>query len=130
MAVANGHVDTLKEHDVETRLAVLRGRYGHDGRMVELLDDARDAHAESVIRAEVAADRAFLNGLIDGSVELLSEDTFPRMEPLFAKYAEASEMFALLGKAAAVFGDAVQEIAAQALASSVIDEARRQSADE
>jgi hypothetical protein len=66
--------------------------------------------------ADEEADRAFLNGLIDGTGDLLSEDTFPRMEPMFAKYPEGSEMFALLEKAATVFGDAVQEVAKQALA--------------
>ena len=66
--------------------------------------------------ADEEADRAFLNGLIDGTGDLLSEDTFPRMEPMFAKYPEGSEMFVLLEKAATVFGDAVQEVAKQAMA--------------
>lgn len=72
------------------------------------IHDAKDAGEE--------ADRAFLNGIIDGSGDVLSEDTFPRMEPMFTKYAEGSEMFALLERAATVFGDAVQEVARKAIA--------------
>ncbi len=56
---------------------------------------------------------------------MLSEDTFPRMEPMFTKYAEGSALFVLLETAATLFGDAVQEVAARALASCAIDDARR-----
>ena len=66
--------------------------------------------------ADEEADRAYLESLIDGSGDLLSEDTFPRMEPMFAKYAEGTEMFTLLEKAATIFGDAVQDVARQAMA--------------
>lgn len=88
--------------------AVLRAKYqaARDDGMLDLIARARETYAEAVARAEVAADRPFLEGLIDGPEDLLSEDTFPRMEPMFAKYAEGSEMFALLEKAATVFGDA------------------------
>lgn len=112
---------------VVAKLAVLRAKYlaAQDGGMLDLIARAGETHAEAAGRAEVAADRAFLNGLIDGSGDLLSEDTFPRMEPMFAKYPEGSEMFALLEKAAEVFGDAVQEVAAWVMADVAIDDARR-----
>ena len=118
-------IDPLAD-GVLTRLAVLRAKYqaARDGGMLDLIARARETYAEAVARAEVAADRAFLEGLIDGTEDLLSEDTFPRMEPMFAKYAEGSEMFALLEMAATVFGDAVQEVASNALTSWVIDNAR------
>ena len=130
LAVANGHVDSLEEPGVAVRLAVLRARYGHIDRMAALLDEACDAHAEAVTSAEVAADRAYLNGLIEGTEDLLSEDTFPRLEPMFTKYAEGSEMYALLEKAATVFGDAAQEVATWVMAGFAIDEARRGLGDE
>lgn len=93
--------------------------------MCDLIARALEAHAEAFTRAEVAADRSFLSGLIDGSGDLLSEDTFPRMEPLFAKYPEGSEMFALLEAAAIKFGDAAEEAATWAIARVAIDDARR-----
>lgn len=124
LAVASGLADPLDEPGLEARLAVLRARYGHIDRIGALLDDACDAYAEARARAEVAADRAYLESLIDGTEDLLSEDTFPRMTPLFTKYVEGSEMFALLEKAATVFGDAVQEVATWTLAGIAIEQAR------
>lgn len=44
---------------------------------------------------------------------------------MFTKYAEGSALFVLLETAATLFGDAVQEVAARALASCAIDDARR-----
>lgn len=123
-AVSNGLVDPLDEPGVAARLVILRGRYGHIAGMASLLDDASDAHAEAVARPELAADRAYLESLIDGSGDLLSEDTFPRMEPMFAKYAEGSDMFVLLEKAATIFGDAVWEVAAWVIAGEAIAVAR------
>lgn len=61
------------------------------------------------------ADRAYLESLIDGTGDLLAEDTFARMEPMFEKYAEGTEMYALLEKAAEVFGAAAQAAAQAAL---------------
>lgn len=111
---------------VMARLVVLRAKYlaALDGGMLDLIARALEAHAEAVTRAEVAADRAYLEGLLDGSGDLLSEDTFPRMEPMFAKYPEGSEMFVLLEKAAEVFGEAVQKVAYWAIAGEVIRAAR------
>ena len=75
--------------------------------------------------AHRGADRAFLNGLIAGSDELLSEDTFPYMEPMFARYPESSAIYKLLERAAEVFGEAMQEAAGRAMAAWVIGRARR-----
>lgn len=110
---------------VMARLVVLRAKYlaALDGGMLDLIARACETHAEAVARTEVAADRAFLNGLIDGTGDLLSEDTFPRMEPLFARYYEGSEMFALLQRAATLFGDAVQDAMCWAVAGISIDQA-------
>lgn len=62
-----------------------------------------------------AADRAYLESLIDGSGDLLAEDTFARLEPLFEKYAADPEMSALLERAATVYGDAAVAAAQSAL---------------
>ncbi|RYF61156.1 MAG: hypothetical protein EOO27_03095 [Comamonadaceae bacterium] len=93
--------------------------------MAALLDNAREAHHEALARAEVAADRAILESLIDGTGDLLSEETFPRLEPMFSKYAVGSDMYALLEQAATAFSDAAEELAAWVLAGRVVDEARR-----
>lgn len=121
-----GEVD-LADLGVVQRLVLLRARYGHDRALGPLIREASDAMIRTRELADEEADRAFLNGLIDGTGDLLSEDTFPRMEPLFAKYPEGSEMFALVERAATVFGDAVQEVACWVLAGVVIDEVRRSS---
>lgn len=63
-----------------------------------------------------AAARAYLNGLVDGTGDLLAEDTFARLEPMFADYADNAEMLALLERAATAYGDAAQAAARQALA--------------
>lgn len=119
-------IDPLAD-GVIARLAVLRAKYlaALDGGMLDLIARACETHVEAVARAEVAADRAFLNGLIDGTGDLLSEDTFPRMEPMFTKYPEGTEMFPLLEKAVEVFGEAVHRLACWTIAGIAIDEARR-----
>lgn len=61
-------------------------------------------------------DRKYLNSLIDGSGDLLAEDTFARLEPMFEKYPEGSETRALLEQAATVYGDAAVAAAQAALA--------------
>lgn len=111
---------------VTARLVVMRARYlaAQDGGMLDLIARAGETRAEAGARADVAADRAFLNGLIDGSGDLLGEDTFLRMAPMFAKYSEGSEMFTLLEKAASVFGEAVQEVLTWTLAGIAVDQAR------
>lgn len=64
----------------------------------------------------VGADRAYLESLIDGSGDLLAEDTFTKLEPMFAKYEADAEMNALLERAATVYGDAAVAAAQSALA--------------
>ncbi|MGJ7552625.1 hypothetical protein ACSFBI_01400 [Variovorax sp. RB3P1] len=75
------------------------------------------------------ADRAYLNSLIDGSGDLLAEDTFERMEPMFERYPEGTEMFALLEQAATVYADAAVAAATWAIAGWVIQDARRSTRD-
>ncbi len=106
------------EPGLHARLAMAGALYGHDPFVSRSLSVAR-------LVVEEAEDRAFLERIVDGTGDVLSEETFPRREPRFAKYPEGSNMFALLEKAAEVFGDAVQEIAARAIASCAIDDARR-----
>lgn len=65
---------------------------------------------------EKAADRAYLQSLIDGTGDLLAADTFDRMEPLFARYEGDAEMMAMLEKAATVYGDAAVAAAQAAMA--------------
>jgi hypothetical protein len=122
--VAAGVTDPL-DLGVAQRLVLMRARLGADPLHGPLVREAWNALLRAQERAEEAADRAFLNGLIDGTGDLLSEDTFPRMEPLFAKYGENTPMFALLEKAAIVFGDAVQELAGWVLAGVAINKARQ-----
>jgi hypothetical protein len=71
------------------------------------------------------ADRAYLNSLIGGSGDLLAEDTFARMEPMFERHVEGTEMFALLEKAATVYADAAVAAATQAMADWAITDAQR-----
>ncbi|WP_213957132.1 hypothetical protein [Variovorax sp. dw_954] len=124
-ALLLGHPDPMRPY-VLGRLMVLRALYltRGDEDMVDLLRRALDGRAAALQRADEDDDRAYLESLIDGTGDLLSEDTFPRMEPLFAKYPEGSEMFALLERAATLFGDAVQEVAYWAVAGIAIDQAR------
>ena len=72
-----------------------------------------------------AADRAYLEGLVDGSGDLLAEDTFTNLEPMFARYEANADMTALLEKAATVYGDAAVAAAFWVIAGVYIDEARQ-----
>jgi hypothetical protein len=63
-----------------------------------------------------AADTAYLQSLINGTGDLLAPDVFDKMEPMFATYEGDAEMTAMLEQAAEVYGDAVMELAKQALA--------------
>ena len=110
---------------VPQRLVVLRAQHGANRAIAPLVREAWDVLLRAHERAVEAEDRAFLNSLVDGSGNLLSEDTFPRMEPLFAKYAVGSPMYALLETAAIRFGDAAQAAAYWAIAGEVIDDIRR-----
>ena len=125
-----GETDPLAP-DAVARIAILWSRYrGLDAGMGDLCRRAFEAHHAALERAEEAADRAYLRGLIDGSVEPLSIDTFPRLEPMFAKYPEGSDMFALLEKAAIAFSDAAQSAAYWVMAECAINDARRRARGE
>lgn len=70
-----------------------------------------------------ASDRAYLESLIDGSGDLLAEDTFAKLEPMFAKYDADPEMKALLERAATVYGDTAIALARFVLAETATKEA-------
>lgn len=74
------------------------------------------APAAPAVDPALAADRAYLESLIDGAGDLLAEDTFARLEPMFTTYEGDAEMMALLEKAATVYGDAAVAAAQAALA--------------
>ena len=60
-------------------------------------------------------DTALLQGMIDGSVPLLDIELFPKLEPMFERYADDAEMMALLERAANAYGDAAVAAARKAL---------------
>jgi len=70
---------------------------------------------ESAVDPQQAADRAYLESLVDGSGDLMAEDTFARLEPMFAKYEGDADMTALLERAAQAYGDAAVAAAQGAL---------------
>lgn len=63
-----------------------------------------------------ATDTAYLQSLIDGTGDLLAEDTFVKLEPMFTTYEGDAAMMDLLERAANAYGDAAVEAAKQALA--------------
>lgn len=127
--VIEGVTDPL-DLGVPQRLTVLRAQFGGDRTISPLIREAWDVLLRAQARADEAADRACLGGLIDGTDNLLSKETFPKLDAMFTRYPEGSEMYALLEKAATIFGDAAQEVAARVLASCAIDDARRRAAEE
>jgi hypothetical protein len=70
----------------------------------------------AAVDPQLAADRAYIESLIDGTGDLLAEDTYDKLEPLFARYESDADMTALLEKAATIYGDAAVAAAQQALA--------------
>ena len=105
LAVIAGSVDPA-DPSVAARLIVLRAKHAGrgDATMIGLISRAFAALA-------CATDRAYLESLIDGSGDLLAEDTFTRLEPLFTKYEEGSEMYVLLERAATAYADRAVEMA-------------------
>lgn len=82
---------------------------------------ARDFATAHVLQA----DRAYLHSLIDGSGDLLAEDTFEKLEPMFRKYTEGTDMFALLERAASAYADAAVAAATWAMSGWAIADAQR-----
>lgn len=80
--------------------------------------------ADALARAQRVVDSAYLTGLIGGSNDLLGEDTFARLEPLFCRYDSDQAMKELLEKAATAYWDAALWAACWVMASVVIDDAR------
>ena len=88
-AVILGRVAPL-DPSVAARLIVLHAQHHGDGD-----EDLADLLGRASAAQTRAADRLYLESLIDGTGDLLAEDTFTRMEPMFVKYPEGSEMYAL-----------------------------------
>jgi hypothetical protein len=72
-----------------------------------------------------AKDRDYLNSLIDGSGDLLTQDTFAKLEPLFTRYEADPVMNALLERAAEAYADAALWAAAWVVAGIYIEDAQR-----
>lgn len=70
--------------------------------------------AEPTSREEAVA---FLQSMIDGSINLLDPELVHRLEPLFKQYASDAEMMDLLNRAANAYGDAAVAAARKYLAS-------------
>lgn len=70
-------------------------------------------------------DRIYLESLIDGSGNLYAEDTCAKLEPMFARYESDFVMYALLERAAEVYGDAALLAATMVLADIYIEESQR-----
>ena len=121
--VIEGVTDPL-DLGVSQRLTILRAQFGGDRTIGPLILEAWDALLRAQGQVDEAADRTYLNGLIDGTGDLLSESTFLTMEPMFAKYAEGSDMYVLLESASSAFSDAAQELACWVLAGHAIDVAK------
>lgn len=63
-----------------------------------------------------ASDTKFLQGMIDGTVNLLDESIFSDLEPMFDRYADNPAMMDLLNRATAAYTKAAEEAARMALA--------------
>lgn len=74
--------------------------------------------------SRLSSDRAFLEGLISGSVDRLGPRVFMRLRPMFARYPESTNMHSLLVRAADAYGDAAVAAAWWTLAGAVIEAAR------
>lgn len=61
-----------------------------------------------------ADDIAFLRGLTSGPVDIFDESIFPKLEAVFAKYAEDTEMMALANEAAEAYTQATIKAAQSA----------------
>lgn len=106
--------------DVLGRLVMMRAQYSGIGEagMVDLIN-------RSFATLTRARDCCYLESLIDGTGDLLAEDTMKKLEPLFARYEANAEMNALLEQAAMAYSDAALWAAYWVMAGVVIDEARR-----
>ncbi len=124
-----GHPDPMGPY-VVGRLLVMRARSlaRGDGDMLDLIRRAWDARIAALRLAEKGADTAYLNSLIDGSGDLLAEDTFARLEPMFEKYADDAEMKSLLERASTAYGDAALDEAARVLAGPEAEQAIKKAA--
>lgn len=75
--------------------------------------------------SQQAVDRAYLESLIDGSGDLLAEDTMEKLEPLFARYEADPVMNALLERAVKAYGNEAVAAATWVLAGIFIEQAHQ-----
>lgn len=61
--------------------------------------------------SRLTSDRAYLEGLISGSVDRLGSRVFLRLKPMFARYPEGTNMYSLVVRAADAYGDAAVAVA-------------------
>ena len=67
-------------------------------------------------KRDVAEDRAYLEAMIDGKVDLFASDIITRLEPMFTVYENNFEMMTILNAAADVYSEAAIDAAKAALA--------------
>lgn len=99
------------------------------GRVRELEDNFTSAYAQARREAEQAAsaaaadtppaasseDKAYVQSIIDGTIDLLDPGIYGRLEPLFSKYADDAAMMGLLNQAAEVYTAAAMAAASVAV---------------
>lgn len=73
--------------------------------------------------SRLSSDRAYLEGLISGSVDRLGPRVFLRLKPMFMRYPEGTNMHSLLIRAADAYGDAAVHAAYTVLAEQAANEA-------
>jgi len=84
--------------------------------MGDLCRRTLEVYHVAVERAEEGVDRSYLECMLNGTDDLMSDDVFRTIEPMFARYAEGSDMYQLLERASQAFGAAALEVARWALA--------------
>lgn len=74
------------------------------------------ATVDAAYKFASAADRAYLQSLIDGTADMFAADIFEKLEPMFTKYESVADMMAVLNEAAAAYSQAAVKAAQEALA--------------
>ena len=122
LAVLIGKVDR-SDPAIPAHLAIARSRHLGSSDLCDLIDRAISAHAVALGRDLVAVDRAFLRAARDGGVNLLDNDVFARLAPIYKRRSDDPEMLAMLAVAAEAFSDAALDAAGAMLASDATWEA-------
>lgn len=81
--------------------------YDHDKAEKVLYEKLREMEKELGLDMQDSpqkiADQAYLQSIINGTIDLLDPEIFNRLEPLFTKYADDAEMMGLLNRAAEAY---------------------------